>query len=223
MKATSRLGRVGVPGAAGLPLAQPAVVARSRSPRACAATRASGVGGRLGRRRLGAVRRHQSGTVDARLLAGAGAPAGGRRILSRRCGAARLSDGAVRNAATEIRRLAHDLQPAPVEDRGLEAALADYVATLDAPGMPRIRLHAAVAGSLPAAVEQGAYLVLEALNNVIRHAHAEQCEVTVTLASSELVLSVADDGVGLAQPYVSVVKSPRRQSSPHIPRWPCSC
>lgn len=28
----------------------------------------------------------------------------------------------LRNAATEIRRLAHDLQPAPVADRGLEAA-----------------------------------------------------------------------------------------------------
>ncbi len=48
----------------------------------------------------------------------------------------------LRNAATEIRRLAHDLQPAPVEDRGLEAALADYIATLDAPEMPRIQFRA---------------------------------------------------------------------------------
>jgi signal transduction histidine kinase len=110
----------------------------------------------------------------------------------------------LRNAATEIRRLAHDLQPAPVEDRGLEAALADYIAALDAPELPHIRLHAEVPMSLPAAVAQGAYLVvLEALNNVVRHAHAEQCEVAVTLASGELVLRVADDGVGLAQPYVS--------------------
>jgi signal transduction histidine kinase len=110
----------------------------------------------------------------------------------------------LRNAATEIRRLAHDLQPAPVEDRRLEAALTDYIATLDAPEMTRIRLRAELAGSLPAAAEQGAYLVaLEALNNVVRHAHAKQCEVTVTLASGELVLRVVDDGVGLGQPYVS--------------------
>jgi signal transduction histidine kinase len=109
----------------------------------------------------------------------------------------------LRNAATEIRRLAHDLQPAPVEDRGLEAALADYVATLDAPEMPRIQFHADVARSLPTAVEQAAYLVvLEALNNVVRHAHASHCEVAVTLAD-ELVVRVADDGVGLSQPYVS--------------------
>jgi signal transduction histidine kinase len=110
----------------------------------------------------------------------------------------------LRNAATEIRRLAHDLQPAPVEDRGLEAALSDYIATLDAPEMPKIRLRTKIDGALPAAVEQGAYLVvLEALNNVVRHARAGQCGVSVTLASGELALRVADDGVGLSRPYVS--------------------
>jgi signal transduction histidine kinase len=110
----------------------------------------------------------------------------------------------LRNAATEIRRLAHDLQPAPVVDRGLKAALADYIATLDAPEMPKIRLRAEVTGPLPAAVEQGAYLVvLEALNNVVRHAHAEHCDVTLTLDSGELRLVVTDDGVGLGKPYVS--------------------
>lgn len=46
-------------------------------------------------------------------------------------------------------------------------------------------------------------MVLEALNNVVRHAHASQCDVTVTSESGELVLRVADNGVGLAQPYVS--------------------
>jgi hypothetical protein len=45
--------------------------------------------------------------------------------------------------------------------------------------------------------------VLEALNNVVRHAHAENCEVTVALGSGELVVKVADDGVGLGRPYVS--------------------
>jgi two-component system NarL family sensor kinase len=110
----------------------------------------------------------------------------------------------LRNAATEIRRLAHDLQPAPVDDRGLEAALADYIAALEAPEMPTIRLNADLTGAMPAVVGQAAYLVvLEALNNVVRHAHAEQCDVTVTLASGELVVRVADDGIGLGRPYVS--------------------
>ena len=91
-----------------------------------------------------------------------------------------------------------------MDNRGLEAALTDYIATLDAPEMPQIQLHAEIARSLPTAVEQGAYLVvLEALNNVVGHAHAKHCEVSVALVSGELVLRVVDDGVGLSQPYVS--------------------
>jgi two-component system NarL family sensor kinase len=110
----------------------------------------------------------------------------------------------LRDAATQIRRLAHDLQPAPLEDRGLQPALADYIATLDGPEMPRIRLRVDAPEWLPAAVAQGAYLVvLEALNNVVRHARASHCDVTVTVKSGELMLRVADNGVGLAQPYVS--------------------
>ena len=35
------------------------------------------------------------------------------------------------------------------------------------------------------------------------HAHAQHCEVTVTLTPGELDLNVKDDGVGLKQPYVS--------------------
>jgi two-component system NarL family sensor kinase len=70
--------------------------------------------------------------------------------------------------------------------------------------MPHIRLRAELGVLLPAAVAQGAYLVvLEALHNVVRHAHASQCDVTVTLESDELFLRVSDNGVGLAQPYVS--------------------
>jgi signal transduction histidine kinase len=110
----------------------------------------------------------------------------------------------LRNAATEIRRLAHDLQSTPVDNRGVEAALKDYIATLDANEMPTIHFRTDIAGSLPTAVEQGTYLVvLEALNNVVSHAHAKHCEVSVALVSGELVLRVVDDGVGLSRPYLS--------------------
>ena len=46
-------------------------------------------------------------------------------------------------------------------------------------------------------------MVLEALNNVVGHANARHCEVSVALVSGELVLRVVDDGIGLSQPYVS--------------------
>ena len=110
----------------------------------------------------------------------------------------------LRNASTEIRRLARDLQPRPVDDRGLEAALGDHIATLDAPDMPAIRFHADITGPLPAGIAQAAYLVvLEGLNNVVRHAHAHHCDLTVAVRSGELIISVADNGVGLGPSYVS--------------------
>jgi signal transduction histidine kinase len=110
----------------------------------------------------------------------------------------------LRNASTQIRRLAHDLQPRPVDDRGLEVALTDHIAALDAPDMPAIRLHADITEPLPPGITQAAYLVvLEALNNVVRHAHADQCDLTVSVRSGDLVIRVADNGVGLGQAYVS--------------------
>jgi signal transduction histidine kinase len=39
--------------------------------------------------------------------------------------------------------------------------------------------------------------VVEAVTNVVRHARARHCQVSLALASTELVLIVADDGAGL--------------------------
>ncbi len=51
---------------------------------------------------------------------------------------------------------------------------------------------------LPAATEVAAYrIVHEALMNVVRHAHAANCEVRLC-RDGELTLEVTDDGIGLA-------------------------
>ena len=55
---------------------------------------------------------------------------------------------------------------------------------------------------LPAAVEVAAYrIALEALTNVVRHAHAQHCAIRLWLESSErntfLRVEVSDDGAGL--------------------------
>ena len=54
---------------------------------------------------------------------------------------------------------------------------------------------------LPAAVEVAAYRVAqEALTNVVRHAGASRCRITGALPTDALVLEVADDGCGGAEP-----------------------
>jgi len=110
----------------------------------------------------------------------------------------------LRTAASEVRRLAHDLALNQAAARSLEADLRMYVATLKGPAVPEIELTIQAAEPLPGAVRQGAYLViLEAMNNVVQHARARHVQVRVNGGPDELVLEVADDGVGLDEPYVS--------------------
>jgi signal transduction histidine kinase len=59
---------------------------------------------------------------------------------------------------------------------------------------------------LPAAVEVGAYrIVLEALTNVIRHAHAKHCAIRFSVSlngsSNVLCIEVQDDGVGIPEAH----------------------
>jgi signal transduction histidine kinase len=97
--------------------------------------------------------------------------------------------------------MAHNLQP-PEPPADIKAALTDYLASLNG-AKPAFTLAIDVAG-LPAAVAQSTYLVLlEATNNVLRHAHATTATLSASLEDDRLQLEVLDDGMGLAQPYVS--------------------
>jgi len=109
----------------------------------------------------------------------------------------------LRSAATELRRVAHDLQPGPLADQGLQSAIEDYVATLTGPDAPMIEVHIP-SDRLPSAVEVVVYrVVLEALANVVRHAGARRSTVVVTRSDKDVTVDVLDDGTGLHTPYVS--------------------
>jgi signal transduction histidine kinase len=101
------------------------------------------------------------------------------------------------DALAEMRLLIYELRPSVFEAEGLVAAIQ---ARLDAvEGRVGLETNFVSQGkiSLPPPVEEGLYRILqEALNNVLKHAHAHT--VTVTLAQQEhlVCLEVADDGVG---------------------------
>jgi signal transduction histidine kinase len=103
-------------------------------------------------------------------------------------------------AIRDVRRLVYDLRPPALDELGLVGALREYVARLDSSDGLRARLATPeTLPPLPAAVEVAAYrIVTEALTNVIRHAHAENCFVRLTLGGG-LQLEVTDDGVGLSE------------------------
>jgi signal transduction histidine kinase len=101
-------------------------------------------------------------------------------------------------AISDIRRLVYALRPPALDDLGLVAALREQAAHYDASGM-QITIDAPERlPSLPAAVEVACYRITqEALTNVVRHAGARTCVVTLTV-SDALELAIRDDGSGLS-------------------------
>jgi signal transduction histidine kinase len=96
----------------------------------------------------------------------------------------------------ELRELARGLHPA-VLDHGLEPALDSLAARSP---VPTTVSYAAV-GPLPRRVELAAYFVAsEALTNVAKYACATVAQVLVTRRRSMLVVEIADDGTGGADP-----------------------
>ena len=106
----------------------------------------------------------------------------------------------VHASVAAIRRVAHGLRPPALDDLGLVEALRELARQLEHGGL-RLDVDAPESlPALPAAVEVAAYRIAqEALTNVVRHAAARHCQVTLTLrALGSLELDVRDDGRGLA-------------------------
>jgi len=103
-------------------------------------------------------------------------------------------------AVEDVRRIIDELRPVALEDAGLVQALRERAASLAArsPSGMIIQVHVAEPmPDLPGPVETAAFRIAEeAMTNVVRHARARCCEVRLE-AGDALVLSVADDGVGL--------------------------
>ena len=101
----------------------------------------------------------------------------------------------LRDALAEVRRLVDGLRPVELDRFGLLGALRVEAARLG----PRTSVEADDVGTLPAAVEVAAYrIVIEALTNVRRHAHASRCEVRIRRAAA-LEIEVLDDGIGVGR------------------------
>jgi signal transduction histidine kinase len=102
-------------------------------------------------------------------------------------------------ATVELRDIVHGILPASLARGGLRAGIDSLVATsamtvdVDTAALP--------SGRMPGEVEVTAYFVVaEALTNVAKHARATRARVTVAGGADVLVIEVADDGEGGADP-----------------------
>jgi signal transduction histidine kinase len=100
-------------------------------------------------------------------------------------------------ALGELRELARGIHPAVLSDRGLDTALETLASRAPVP----VELAAVPGERLPEAVELAAYYVVsEALTNVAKYAEASHATVGIERDNGRLVVKVADDGVGGADP-----------------------
>jgi signal transduction histidine kinase len=97
-----------------------------------------------------------------------------------------------RRSNVELRDLAHGVLPPVLTRVGLRAAVDALVSHVSVPVVVEIP-----AGRLPSGVEASAYfIVAEALTNIVKHAQAQNAQVSARIANGSLYLDVRDDGVG---------------------------
>jgi signal transduction histidine kinase len=117
-------------------------------------------------------------------------PDGARELLQ-------TAGGELEAALGELRELARGIHPTVLTNRGLDAALETVVRRAPLP----VELDARVGERLPEPVELAAYFVVtEALTNVAKYANAGSATVRAIRDDGRLVVEVADDGVGGADP-----------------------
>jgi len=104
-------------------------------------------------------------------------------------------------AVADIRRIVYALRPPALDQVGLAGALREEMGRLEyqAPGLSiTLRLTEDHLDGLSAAVEVAAYWIIsEAVTNVLRHASAGSCQVSIVTSGQELRLEVDDDGAGI--------------------------
>jgi signal transduction histidine kinase len=114
--------------------------------------------------------------------------------------ASRLLAGAREELAAslkELREIARGLHPAVLTCGGLGAALEALATRAPVP----VRIVGEVQQRAPAPVEVAAYYVVcESLTNVAKYAQAATVTVSVARENCLLVVEVADDGIGGAEP-----------------------
>ena len=95
------------------------------------------------------------------------------------------------------RRGAGGIHPAVLTDRGLEAALDALVQRAPLP----VRLRAVVPERLDTGIDAAAYLLVSGtLTNVAGYAQADEGNVDVASTGGTLLVTIADDGIGGADP-----------------------
>ncbi|MBD9355355.1 sensor histidine kinase [Methylomonas albis] len=102
-----------------------------------------------------------------------------------------------------VRDLLTRLRPAELEELGLDASLRSLLARWNSLSKTRYKLH--IAGDckkLPEPLTISLFrIVQEGISNIAKHASASQADITLTIADTELTLTIQDDGSAIDLPF----------------------
>lgn len=102
-----------------------------------------------------------------------------------------------RQAMADMRLLLFRLHPPVLEEEGLVAALQARLEAIEARAGLQIDLRVEGENRLPIAIESELYKIAqEALNNVVKHAKAEQVTVHLHFTDQVCWMTIQDDGIG---------------------------
>lgn len=104
--------------------------------------------------------------------------------------------------AETVRRISHRLHPAILEHSGLVSAMRMHCEEFSSLTGIQVSLKAdGVFDRVPSSVSLGLFRITqEALQNVLKHAHVKEAEVTLRLSGDLLCLAIIDRGVGMERP-----------------------
>lgn len=107
----------------------------------------------------------------------------------------------IQNTAQEsladMRLLIYELRPPILEKEGLISALQQRLNSVEDRARIKSSIQTNLTGRLPARVEECLYQIArEALNNVIKHAHARTVSIHILREADSVSMEIADDGVG---------------------------
>ena len=109
----------------------------------------------------------------------------------------------------QLRRLSHELRPTMLDDLGLVPALRFLAEGVARRSGLAIAVRSTLAQRCSPKVEIALYRIAqEALNNVTRHAHAQQVEIALLLEGEGMECRIQDDGVGFDAPSVQAGSGP---------------
>jgi len=108
------------------------------------------------------------------------------------------------HASEHIRSLSHSLRPPVLDIAGINLSLKDYCREFSEQTKIHVQYRSEDMPGLPDAVGISLYrFVQEAFANILKHAHASQVRVGLRYRKDMIVLSVADNGIGMSDDWRS--------------------